>query len=1110
MRFSYSVTGQRGLYVGSAERAQRFSAIFSAEITALEPAGHGPAPHPGLAAANFVLACNLLRMRKEADEALTALSKLLRPDGILFLAEATDDTRDGPNGAAETAEWLAARTGNGSTVQRFEFREPNAGKRTRIFAIRPRIDTAQDGTAQDSDDARVAAAIAANAAKERAANCEFSRLYDAAKMTNPALTYADFAVKREAEHVVRNRSHATLGTAISDRSRKQGRETFEFIKTYLEVRPDSRVVEYGCGSLRVGGHFVDMLAPGHFLGLDVIRDYFDIAVAQGDNVGFAAKDVRFNLIDEDGIRQAEAFGADIVYASAVLFHIHPDDIRTAVTNLKRIASRPGTKLIFDAKITRDAEPARYAQKNGRGGWAWPLWFYQAALSPLELVAQHQHSVYYFHPEVDYALLEFRMPHGGTGAKAVGGTPIFKDMPAASTPATTRICTICEADCSSLGKDEEICPKCRSVARARTVPLALATVAAQIDAAGPVATRRVLGFALPESEMRVLKKHFGEVLSVSLFGTYRSDHVGGLDARDLSRFADASFDCVFGVLLYDYFTEHDQSLADVYRVLKPGGVFMTLIGAYRLRDGNLAPVRASTIKGRPGYFDYMPADSDFASILVGRDWFVEAMRRNGLDGRHVVFRDPVRGDASDWFIGIKPKEPPADFQPSAPAILEDAPKHAPVATRSDAISENGTPALAYSAPVRGNSDITTIRVELSVPTSEAQFLNFEFAEHVRDAKTRAATDTVIMTGTDALAISNDLGKTWRRMPLPRQDGTRLWNCFTTANGRHLVQTLGWQGPASGPPNPEKQGVILTLDAEGRLLGRANPSLANWHGTASIDEANGVLAFGDYHSNMERYARDFEEKRAEYLKTLMPNALWRSTDGGETWVKALEFGPLEIRHFHTVQADPFQRQVWWASSGDTWWESRIWRSADNGATWTEWTNTDPNVRLYYNDFDSRYNRACQRFTDMAIEQGRMIWGSDDFLGPFDKYDSSIPRNKRAGSRLFCSSKLGPTAAPVEIGFVGMPIRKLIDVGPGWIVVTEAKYRAVGLKPQVFFLGRKNFDLTYLFDADNHVDAPTGFTFSKASTSTRNGVFFSHRAAMDVFPGGVRCLRWQVAFE
>jgi SAM-dependent methyltransferase len=308
----------------------------------------------------------------------------------------------------------------------------------------------------------------------------------------------------------------------------------------------------------------------------------------------------------------------------------------------------------------------------------------------------------------------------------------------------------------LGKDDEICPKCRSVARARTVPLALSTVARHLEATGPLATRRALGFALPESEMRVLKKYFGEILSVSLFGTYRGDHVGGLDARDLSRFADGSFDCVFGVLLYDYFTEHDQSLADVYRILKPGGVFMTLIGAYRLRDGDLAPVRASTIKGRPGYFDYMPSDSDFASILVGRGWFVEAMKRNGLDGHHAVFHDPVRGDSSDWFIGVKSTNPAPDFQPAAPAIAQDQPRHEPVAIRSDERSESGAPTIAYTAPIKGNSDVKSIRVALSVPTTASQFLNYEFAEHVRDAKTRAATDTVIMTGTDALAISHDLG------------------------------------------------------------------------------------------------------------------------------------------------------------------------------------------------------------------------------------------------------------------------------------------------------------------------------------------------------------------
>jgi hypothetical protein len=67
-------------------------------------------------------------------------------------------------------------------------------------------------------------------------------------------------------------------------------------------------------------------------------------------------------------------------------------------------------LIFDAKVTRGSRPARYAQKDGKGGWAWPLDFYREAFAPLDLVAIHGRTRYDYWPEVDFAHLEFRTPY----------------------------------------------------------------------------------------------------------------------------------------------------------------------------------------------------------------------------------------------------------------------------------------------------------------------------------------------------------------------------------------------------------------------------------------------------------------------------------------------------------------------------------------------------------------------------------------------------------------------------------------------------------------------------------------------------------------------------
>jgi hypothetical protein len=65
--------------------------------------------------------------------------------------------------------------------------------------------------------------------------------------------------------------------------------------------------------------------------------------------------------------------------------------------------------------------------------------------------------------------------------------------------------------------------------------------------------------------------------------------------------------------------------------------------------------------------------------------------------------------------------------------------------------------------------------------------------------------------------------------------------------------------------------------------------------------------------------------------LSRALWRSTDDGRSWATA--FSTLGIRHFHSVQADPYAPGRLWVTAGDSGTEPRIGYSDDAAAhiTW-----------------------------------------------------------------------------------------------------------------------------------------------------------------------------------
>lgn len=215
------------------------------------------------------------------------------------------------------------------------------------------------------------------------------------------------------------------------------------------------------------------------------------------------------------------------------------------------------------------------------------------------------------------------------------------------------CTVCGDPLAELVKDD-YCPNCNSPARTRALPPLLDLAVGPAMAAAEIFDLPMLGFAMTGVEKQLTAQVFPVQKSVSLFGNYGGDHEIGVDARDLSRYADRSMSGHFSILLFDYFTEQDAGIREAFRVLAPGGVFFTQLGPYRLLDGWDAPYQIKEVRGRPGYFEYLPDGVALADIRVGRQWFLQAMEDAGFAVQWIRAHDRATGADLDWFVGYKPR------------------------------------------------------------------------------------------------------------------------------------------------------------------------------------------------------------------------------------------------------------------------------------------------------------------------------------------------------------------------------------------------------------------------------------------------------------------------
>ncbi len=212
---------------------------------------------------------------------------------------------------------------------------------------------------------------------------ERDRAYREFRKTNPDVSFAEFHAGLVVARIARGEALAQLGPRLTKHLdwREAGRVQFETYRDRFAIAGSAKITDYGCGTLRIGAHFIDYLEPDSYFGLDVTADLLAIGQEMLGADLLREKRPRFGVIgDAAAVAQAAAFGADFVYSSSVCTHVHPDEAATYFGNLEKLTGKPGAVLFFDMIIAGRPVPHR--------NLAWPLERYIAALEPLDFVALH--------------------------------------------------------------------------------------------------------------------------------------------------------------------------------------------------------------------------------------------------------------------------------------------------------------------------------------------------------------------------------------------------------------------------------------------------------------------------------------------------------------------------------------------------------------------------------------------------------------------------------------------------------------------------------------------------------------------------------------------------
>ncbi|MDQ6437583.1 class I SAM-dependent methyltransferase [Mesorhizobium sp. LHD-90] len=149
------------------------------------------------------------------------------------------------------------------------------------------------------------------------------------------------------------------------------------IRQQFPISETAKVCDYGCGSLRIGAHFITSQAPGSYFGIDVSEDFIAYGKELLGEQLLLAKRPRLGKISTE-LDEVAAAGVDLLFSTDVASHVHPDEKPEYFDNIKKIVHRTGSAAVILA-ITAE-RTVRYQ----RSGWAWPLGYYEESMRPLSL------------------------------------------------------------------------------------------------------------------------------------------------------------------------------------------------------------------------------------------------------------------------------------------------------------------------------------------------------------------------------------------------------------------------------------------------------------------------------------------------------------------------------------------------------------------------------------------------------------------------------------------------------------------------------------------------------------------------------------------------------
>jgi hypothetical protein len=161
---------------------------------------------------------------------------------------------------------------------------------------------------------------------------------------NPSGTFEQFYAESAVRSLKDGKIHSSLGPTLKPGRREHARRVADEWLGW-GIRPSDTVVDYGCGTLRIGRLLIEFLDADRYIGLDIDDRILAVGLDQLPAGLIALKRPALEVISAESLRRTAARRPKWVCSKGVLQHIPPTDLDKFFKNVSQLILAGATGLL---------------------------------------------------------------------------------------------------------------------------------------------------------------------------------------------------------------------------------------------------------------------------------------------------------------------------------------------------------------------------------------------------------------------------------------------------------------------------------------------------------------------------------------------------------------------------------------------------------------------------------------------------------------------------------------------------------------------------------------------------------------------------------------------